>query len=150
MYPTYKMRADEDDCSRPCDGNEKENCGGDYRLSVFDSLDTSGNQVQNLYTGCFVDSMENRVLRGAKKEDKKLNTPDFCAGFCYKGGFTYAGVQYGAECFCGDSAPQSAKVTDSDCNTACAGDSSIKCGGQWRLSIYKTSGRYKLLSPRLR
>lgn len=43
------------------------------------------------------------------------------------------------ECFCGDSDPPPRKqVDESECRATCSGDSTKKCGGDLKLSIYKT------------
>lgn len=43
-------------------------------------------------------------------------------------------------CFCGNGMPQEYdKRPEADCNMNCAADSTKKCGGSWRNSIYRTS-----------
>ena len=68
-------------------------------------------------------------------------TPAKCIQACRDKGYSFAGVQYAFECFCGNVAPpQSSIVAMDECNAACRGDSSIKCGGTWRMNVFKTSG----------
>ena len=48
--------------------------------------------------------------------------------------------QYSRYCFCGDSYGSYGPAgSDSECNMACSGDSTIKCGGGWRNSVYRIS-----------
>lgn len=43
------------------------------------------------------------------------------------------------ECFCGDTIPSSDDaLSESECDSRCAGDSNEICGGGWRLSLYAT------------
>lgn len=48
----------------------------------------------------------------------------------------YAGVEFGAECYCGHRV-QSTNTSDSECQMECTGDQSKLCGGANRLSIYR-------------
>jgi hypothetical protein len=62
-------------------------------------------------------------------------TPQFCSGLC--NGFKFFGIQYGAQCFCGnDYGNQGGKSPESDCSVPCPGDTSLSCGGAERNSIY--------------
>lgn len=60
-------------------------------------------------------------------------------------GFKYAGIQYGNQCRCDNDFGIHGKVDDSECDAACAGESSPpaenqqKCGGDWRNSVYSTA-----------
>ena len=59
-------------------------------------------------------------------------------------GYSYAGLQAGKWCTCGDSYGKHGSVTDSECNHACPGGAG-NCGAPWRNSIYRTeapAGRY--------
>ena len=53
-------------------------------------------------------------------------------------GYTYAGVQFGAECFCGNEQPgqQFLASVESECNMRCPGDNQAKCGGSYRMNVY--------------
>ncbi len=69
----------------------------------------------------------------------KCAIPNRCLEECKKAGFTHAGVEMGAECFCDKSAPpDDRKVPESHCNMTCPGDPKAKCGGNHALSIYQT------------
>merc|ERR1719154_533377 len=75
------------------------------------------------------------------------NTPEACIEKCktYRGkgfgdtGYKYAGVEYGAQCFCGDCFNGEVKeVPESECNSPCGGDANQNCGGPLRLNLYST------------
>ena len=90
------------------------------------------------YVGCYVDKTPDRDLDVAVSVAEL--TPDACRVACKDAGHAYAGVQYGYLCRCGDNYGKYSKVTEEECNSACRGDSSQKCGGFYRSSIYATAG----------
>lgn len=66
--------------------------------------------------GCWGDN--GRMLNGTFL-DTWQNSVDFCLATCAGLGFTYAGVQYGSQCGCGDYITGSESPA-SDCPMACA------------------------------
>ena len=74
-------------------------------------------------------------------------TPEVCKAICFEeNNFEYAGVQHHYQCFCGNNAPPASKLLPkSQCSFPCSGDSSKKCGGAWKMNVYKKSliGKYK-------
>ena len=60
-------------------------------------------------------------------------TIETCKKLCL--GFTYAGVQYSEECFCGNTAPT---ITAQNCDMECAGNAKQICGGVWAMNVYST------------
>ncbi|KAF8870182.1 hypothetical protein BD779DRAFT_612568 [Infundibulicybe gibba] len=64
-------------------------------------------------------------------------TPLVCQLLC--SGYRYAGVEYGTQCYCGNSFDNGATgsaIPESSCPFQCGGDPSQKCGGDWTLSLY--------------
>lgn len=59
---------------------------------------------------------------------------------CAFHGFVYAGVQFGEQCWCGNSldrtAGAGAPLDASSCNVPCVGDSTSLCGGSWAITLY--------------
>ncbi|XP_062568005.1 uncharacterized protein LOC134230252 [Saccostrea cucullata] len=53
------------------------------------------------YYGCFKDN-DQRILKGGKIQRKSSMTNTFCIKNCFSRGYSFAGTQYGIECFCGD------------------------------------------------
>ena len=74
--------------------------------------------------GCTVEGTTGRALTGASTTSPTM-TKAVCANFCASGGFPYAGVEYGDECYCGKSFSNGANsntVGWQDCSTTCAGN----------------------------
>jgi hypothetical protein len=85
------------------------------------------------YRGCFGDRWD-RALPNYFKGDYLMN-PLLCAGFCQ--GFRYMGLEYGSQCMCGNVWPTNyTQLMDQACNYTCKGNSTVKCGGLWSLSLY--------------
>ncbi|XP_073169680.1 sialate:O-sulfotransferase 2 isoform X2 [Lepidochelys kempii] len=88
------------------------------------------------YIGCYVDSTRRRALRGVSFFDYKKMTVFRCQDNCAERGYLYAGLEFGAECYCGHKI-QALNVSESECNMECKGEKSNFCGGVNRLSIYR-------------
>ncbi|KAF2419023.1 WSC-domain-containing protein, partial [Tothia fuscella] len=60
-----------------------------------------------------------------------------CSQFCGK--TQYFGLEYSSECYCGSTiANTSIVTTESDCWMPCSGDSTAICGGNDRISIFRS------------
>jgi hypothetical protein len=87
-----------------------------------------------VYIGCYVDA-PTRALpafllsSGATLED--------CVALAKSLGYAFAGLQYGVQCFAGDTLGFS-PAPATDCDMPCNADPSETCGGVWRNSIYST------------
>lgn len=88
------------------------------------------------YIGCYVDNTQKRALRGVSFFDYKKMTVFRCQDNCAERGYMYAGLEFGAECYCGHKI-QAANASESECNMECKGEKSNLCGGANRLSIYR-------------
>lgn len=96
-------------------------------------------ELQGTRLGCFKDTFAARILPGNFLKLKGENSPASCVKFCQDAGFTYAGTQYGMECFCGNSQPSAAQaLQDSACNMPCPGEAGLTCGGYLTMEIYHT------------
>lgn len=94
------------------------------------------------YIGCANDSATARTLDGPTTmySAGASDTMDVsqCLDFCK--GYTYAGLEYGEQCYCSNTLPQaSAPVAGllGQCNMPCKGNATQFCGGNWALSTYK-------------
>lgn len=88
------------------------------------------------YSGCFTDQVSSRTLPLASFADDAM-TEGKCIGFCDQKGYSFAGVEYGRECWCGyQIGSGSSLVADSDCSFPCAGASGEPCGAGDRLNIF--------------
>lgn len=137
-------KANEADCNMACTGKADEKCGSSYRLSLYSYGGTvtpppSGIPSDWTDAGCFVDS-GSRALRATSFAADDM-TPAKCVAYCVANGQTLAGTQDGRECFCGSTLAKEngsgVQVSSGECSTPCTGDSSKKCGGGWRLSVYR-------------
>ncbi|XP_043924352.1 WSC domain-containing protein 2 isoform X2 [Protopterus annectens] len=88
------------------------------------------------YIGCYMDNTQQRALRGASFFDYKKMTVFRCQDNCAERGYLYAGLEFGAECYCGHKI-QAINVSDSECTMECKGEKNNVCGGANRLSIYR-------------
>jgi len=76
-----------------------------------------------------------RALSAASAINYKYMTLESCEAIC--AGYLYWGVEYGGECYCGNSFNAgSVNATDSDCSFLCPGNNLEFCGAGDRLSTY--------------
>ena len=66
-------------------------------------------------------------------------TVEKCIDYCTSKSFTWAGLQYGKECYCGKNAPPKERMGFSRCGMPCAGNPKQYCGNGLKLSTYKKS-----------
>ncbi|CAH1798945.1 unnamed protein product, partial [Owenia fusiformis] len=85
------------------------------------------------YIGCFEDQPIRDLASGGIG-----NTPQLCMDSCSQAGYMYSGNQFSHQCMCGNEYGRYGLRPDSECNMACAGNNTLKCGAGWRNSIYKT------------
>ncbi|EKM51991.1 uncharacterized protein PHACADRAFT_262441, partial [Phanerochaete carnosa HHB-10118-sp] len=88
---------------------------------------------------CAVDNPQ-RVLANPVVSYLQNNSPYECAALCGNQDYSYAGVEYGDECYCGTGyvdgvMPPTANL--SDCSMLCSGGYYWYCGGSWRMQVYK-------------
>lgn len=106
--------------------------------STASSSSSSGASLPAGWTaaGCYSDALGSRALSGITfaSINAPLTTAN-CAAYCAKNGYSMAGTEYGAQCFCGNELNGSTKEADSDCKMACEGDSAQMCGGSLRLNV---------------
>ncbi|XP_030318480.1 WSC domain-containing protein 1 isoform X2 [Calypte anna] len=88
------------------------------------------------YVGCFSDDSRERTLKGAVFYDLRKMTVSHCQEACAERAYTYAGLAYGAECYCGNRLPATASKPQ-ECNSECKGEKGSLCGGVNRLSVYR-------------
>ncbi|XP_053131395.1 WSC domain-containing protein 1 [Hemicordylus capensis] len=88
------------------------------------------------YIGCFADDSRERILKGAVFYDLRKMTISHCQEACAERAYTYAGLEYGAECYCGNRLPLT-MAKQEECNNECKGEKGTICGGVNRLSVYR-------------
>ncbi|KAF5353807.1 hypothetical protein D9758_010585 [Tetrapyrgos nigripes] len=150
------------DCNMVCSGNSSEFCGGPNRLNLYNYTGTdlppvsaggggggnngapvfpvtSGLPGTWAYAGCFVDNANGRIIENGLAGDPKL-TVESCIATCDSQNFSLAGMEFADECYCGDRLVNGAtNASATDCNMACAGNSTEACGGPNRVSVYSTT-----------
>ncbi|XP_071481586.1 uncharacterized protein [Diadema antillarum] len=63
-----------------------------------------------------------------------------CLNYCRERGYSYAGLEYGEECYCGRAGSQYARYGqhwDSGCQHPCSGYANERCGGIGKVAVYK-------------
>jgi hypothetical protein len=146
------------DCNVPCGGNSTELCGAGGRLTLYKlngtvtpvpsssatgpiTTPTSTSGPANKatvgpysYYGCQTEATVGRTLSGATYAYNTM-TLESCAANC--AGFSMFGVEYGRECYCGNSfTGGSVPAPRTDCSFPCPGDGTELCGAGNRLSVY--------------
>ncbi|PVH89971.1 hypothetical protein DL98DRAFT_508192 [Cadophora sp. DSE1049] len=87
------------------------------------------------YYGCQTEATGVRALNGGFFFNETAMTLEMCASNC--AGFKYWGVEYGAECYCGNEFQAgSVTVPHADCSFLCPGNALEYCGAGNRLSTY--------------
>jgi hypothetical protein len=99
----------------------------------------ANNSSWNLMAACITDAPAPGRLLSVSSNLPTTLTPAVCQRACDAGGYVYAGLQYGDECWCAHelnynaNAGQAAKNATA-CNYPCSGDKSQQCGGFWHVS----------------
>jgi hypothetical protein len=93
--------------------------------------------------GCFRDTGERDLPSAFLTSDRM--TVGTCITNCAQQGFAYAGVQYGSQCFCGNSYGRYGPAEN--CDMRCAGNAGEFCGGFWANNIYSIRPGSQLPPP---
>ncbi|XP_041865024.1 WSC domain-containing protein 1 [Melanotaenia boesemani] len=94
------------------------------------------NRHKGTYMGCFMHNASDGALGGTMLYDLRKMTSSLCQDTCSESGYQFAGLEYGAECHCGNRI-SSQQAPEEDCSLVCRGERGSPCGGVGRLSIYK-------------
>lgn len=87
-------------------------------------------------SGCYSDIRSARALTAGYTSSSQM-TEIMCIEYCDQKGFSYAGVEYGQECYCGYGVSNNQYSIDSSrCNMACPGSPSTPCGGPDAINIF--------------
>ena len=132
-------------CNMPCAGDAGTLCGAGNRLTLY--LRKAGaSEPPSPYVpsvggydlvGCYAEPPGGRALTLSSADDAM--TPAMCAGVAAAASVTYFGVEYGRECWYGNTIASGAVLQSGleSCDMACAGDAAKKCGAGNRLLMYE-------------
>lgn len=84
---------------------------------------------------CYVDSTTSRTLRGDSLVDDAM-TVEMCVEFARAGQWRYAGVEYGIECFVGNTIRADDTSPPDNCQMPCSGNAEQVCGDGNRVLVY--------------
>ncbi|KAK8070329.1 hypothetical protein PG994_006945 [Apiospora phragmitis] len=92
--------------------------------------------------GCYRDlwPAAKRTLAELAETNDQTLTPGRCQSTCRDRGYSYAGVENGRECWCGDAIQdddKNAPAAEEACSTRCTGDSDQACGGPALVYLYR-------------
>jgi hypothetical protein len=140
-------KVDDSVCNMPCSGAATQPCGAGSRLSLFHTTAVSGPGVNpgvNGYNhmGCYAEGTTGRALTYAAGGVTAEMTVDKCTAACRAANYILAGVEYGGECFCGNTIANGGAPATSGCSMLCNGNSSEICGGPDRLNVYNYQDQY--------
>ncbi|KAI0667510.1 hypothetical protein C8Q78DRAFT_1105323 [Trametes maxima] len=116
------------DCNMACTGNSTQLCGGPNRLNGGGGgggatpIDVApvkkGLPAPWTYAACYVDNAFGRVM-STQLPDNQGVTVESCIASCESQNFTLAGLEFGVQCFCGNTLIDGAVTGDEDtCNMA--------------------------------
>ncbi|KAF8221257.1 WSC-domain-containing protein [Tricholoma matsutake] len=132
------------ECNILCAGSALELCGSSNRINIyFDG--TADPVIPTLvgawsYHGCYTDTTNERTL--LRRFDVTGGvTAQTCTATCKKNGYILAGLEYGNECWCGNSLFSTTEAPATDCHMTCTSDHNQFCGGPFRLTLYKDEPR---------
>ncbi|KAK6337153.1 hypothetical protein TWF718_009937 [Orbilia javanica] len=97
------------------------------------------------YYGCFSDDVNTRVLSNQYND---ANGMTIAACMARAAGYNFAGVEYGQECWYGNTLSGS-QGESSGCNMPCPGKASELCGGGNRIQLYKNPSYQPPNAPNL-
>ncbi|ELK03914.1 WSC domain-containing protein 2 [Pteropus alecto] len=122
------------------DGNERTKLGdyggGAWSRALKGRVVREKEEERAKYIGCYLDDTQSRALRGVSFFDYKKMTIFRCQDNCAERGYLYAGLEFGAECYCGHKI-QATNVSEAECDMECKGERGSVCGGANRLSVYR-------------
>ncbi|KAH7360449.1 WSC domain-containing protein [Rhexocercosporidium sp. MPI-PUGE-AT-0058] len=136
------VQTDEADCDFSCTGDRTEVCGGSNRVSIYQDptfpvVDpTTISDYQKL--GCYQESTMGRSLAWRQDQvNATTMTVEGCLTACKAGGYSFSGLEFASECYCGVVLGNGTLPVDSSkCDMPCKGDATETCGGRKTLDLY--------------
>ena len=95
-----------------------------------------------LFGTCVFDDQRDRALTGYSFHSE-IMTLEMCLSACREKNFTYAGLQWQIECYCGSEPEQGFEWSwTHKCNERCPGNVNQVCGGTNAMSVYTTQTNF--------
>jgi len=107
--------------------------------AVIGSPATQSTDVSKLgwsYVACALDNLGARILSGSNQSNDTM-TVESCINYCGGAGYTYAGLEYSTQCYCGNTIDSSTYANLYKCQMPCGGNSTEFCGDAAKMSVYK-------------
>ncbi|KAL1302581.1 hypothetical protein AAFC00_002959 [Neodothiora populina] len=134
-------------CNSRCAGDFSQVCGQGGYLSLYSNplwqpTVVTRNVGRYLNKGCVLEPAKvgtgARALAGGSLTTTPDMSPQVCVGTCLRGGYRYAGIENGNQCFCADTLSAGANSTacDTDVLRHCPGDQTAFCGAANLLNLY--------------
>jgi len=124
-----KSAANASACTSSCGGDSNSVCGGPTANSIYQVLPNAA-ETRPLFVGCFTDNT-------ARDMTYVLNSPtmsvEICNQLALANHFPFFGVQYGTQCFAGNSY---GRYGPGICNEPCSANPSEICGNAYANSVY--------------
>ncbi|KAJ3218621.1 hypothetical protein HK099_004992, partial [Clydaea vesicula] len=150
---------DENECKMACPGDKTQKCGGSKRnlfqvipTSIITSvIATETPTIPSNYKdiGCYSEGKGGRAFSRGKNLNADDMTKEKCSSFCSDLNFNFSGLENGKQCYCANFLTYgSAKISDSNCNVRCGGNSNQICGGGANggsLNVYSFDGSLPIL-----
>ncbi|KAK4446244.1 hypothetical protein QBC34DRAFT_411784 [Podospora aff. communis PSN243] len=148
-FVSGSSEASADQCNMACGGSLLDVCGGDRRINIYENTTwtrpppppTTVPSVGSFRNhGCFVDLANGaRVLRAdsSTQAGERGMTVEKCVALGRDAGWRWAGVEFGSQCFVGNTLRGDLSAPASDCSMRCAGNPAETCGGGNRIQVYQ-------------
>ncbi|KAI9443578.1 WSC domain-containing protein [Lactarius indigo] len=131
------------ECSVKCPGNSDEICGAGHHLN----LHWSGAGPAPIifpdvgdwhFLGCYTDSKNKRTLSKLTSVTggQHYMSVASCTDACKRSGYVLAGMEFGRDCYCGNTIDNVGTIESENCMLACLGNSTEVCGGPYTLTGY--------------
>ncbi|OCF41274.1 hypothetical protein I317_04932 [Kwoniella heveanensis CBS 569] len=150
--PQTTTRLPVSQCNTPCAGNSTGVCGGPSAMDLYTTTNAKVTVQSKAatkpegYLGCFLDAGSNIAFPNYYSYNFAQMTVEVCKQSCLELGYSYAGVENGNQCRCGNTAPQTAQYVQSlTCTKNCTGNAAQTCGAGGYLEAYALSNA--TLSP---
>lgn len=137
-------------CDMACTGNAKQKCGGWGRVSIFNNTAYKGPSAPGSagnydWKSCYMEPQWDHALTALVLADDKM-TVEKCMTACGAAGFKYCGLEYGRECWGGNTLDTKNLQLANDpscamqCDMPCGGNPAQMCGGRATVGVYQKKG----------